>query len=71
MPCHAAIDYEDPDWREKAQSAPYCAGALIFLRNHCILPRDPVLAEARQRVEADHALVFSYSDQFLDHHTRP
>lgn len=68
MPCHKAIDYEAANWREQAKTAPFCAGALIFLRNHCILPRDPVLAAARARVEPDHDTVFSHSAQFLDHH---
>ena len=68
MPCHAAIDYERDDWREQAQAGPMCAGALTFLANHCILPRDPELAAMRRQVSADHATVFSHSQQFLDHH---
>lgn len=70
MPCHATIDYEDKNWRKAAETAPFCAGALIFLRNHCILPRDPVLADARNAVEADRETVFGHTAQFLDHHNR-
>ena len=68
MPCHASIDSDADDWRKAAETAPFCAGALIFLRNHCILPRDGDLAAARQAVAGDHETVFSHTAQFLEHH---
>ncbi|UTC29720.1 hypothetical protein BAJUN_00900 [Bajunvirus bajun] len=68
MPCHAAIDYEREDWRAQAEAGPHCAGSLIFLANHCILPRDPVLAAKRAQVETDRETVFAHSAQFLAHH---
>lgn len=70
MPCHKQVDYERADWRDQAQAGAFCAGALTFLANHCILPRDPELAQARRQVSADHGVVFSHSQQFLDHHSR-
>lgn len=68
MPCHSALDYEDPNWRDKLPTTPHCAGSLVFLRNVCALPRDPDLAAKRAQVEGDHANVFSRPEQFLVHH---
>lgn len=70
MPCHTAIDYERDDWEEQAEKGPFCAGALVFLKNICNLPRTPDVAAARAQVEPDHAAVFSRPDQFLAHHNR-
>lgn len=70
MPCHIHVNYERKDWREQVAEAPFCAGALIFLKHICKLPRDPVLALARSAVEADRELVFSRPDEFLAHHRR-
>lgn len=68
MPCHVVVNYERADWREQAETAPFCAGALIFLRNTCKLPNDPTLRSARGSVQPDHKTVFSHGQQFLDHH---
>src|SRR3954470_21280360 len=68
LPCHSPIDYEDKNWREQAESGPFCAGALIFMRNTGKLPRDPELVAARVQVEADHDHVFSNPPQFIEHH---
>lgn len=71
MPCHNAIDYEDPNWRDtQLPDAPFCAGALIFMRNTAKLPRDPELAKARSQVSADTENVFATMNEFLAHHGR-
>ena len=72
MPCHAAVDYDDPAWRESQYpQAPMCAGSLVFMANTSKLPRDPSLAAAVRQVDADHDTVFSRPDEFLDHHADP
>ena len=71
MPCHMAIDYEDPDWEEEQlPDAPLCAGSLIFLKNTCKVPRDPLLVAARGQVDADRVNVFGFGPEFLEHHNR-
>ena len=65
---HCAIDYERKDWKEEQlPDAPFCAGALAFMRNQCKVPRDPELAEAMGQVERDPD-VFNHALEFLDHH---
>lgn len=69
MPCHATIDYDDPNWKSsQLPTAPLCAGALIFLRNTGAMPRDPMLAEAAKQVERDAELVFANGPEFVEHH---
>jgi hypothetical protein len=69
MPCHCAINYEKKDWQTKQYpKAALCAGALTFLKNTCKLPRDAVLREAMKEIPANHAEVFSFAPQFLEHH---
>jgi hypothetical protein len=71
MPCHCAIDYEKKDWEtEQYPDAPLCAGSLVFLKNHCIAPRNPELADAVRAVEADAETVFQWSHEFIEHHRR-
>lgn len=69
MPCHTAVDYERPDWRVQAAQAPFCAGALTFLKNICKLPRDDALRVARENVQPDREAVFARPDEFLAHHS--
>jgi hypothetical protein len=70
LPCHAAIDYEDPDWLENQYPhAPLCAGALIFCKNNMKLPRDAERSELVRSVKVD-SDVFSTPNEFLDHHRR-
>jgi hypothetical protein len=71
MPCHSAIDYEDPDWRtSQLPRAPLCAGSLVFLANTCKLPRDPEHAAAVAAVAPDRDVVFAHVGEFLEHHDR-
>lgn len=68
MPCHMEIDYEDPDWLDNQMSdVDYCAGNLIYYRNHCKRPRNPVLNAAVNAVKAS-PHVFSWAIEFITHH---
>jgi len=69
MPCHIAIDYENPDWEDQLKAAAHCTGSLIFLKNSCTLPKDPVLREMVNQVETDNN-IFTWGQEFLEHHTR-
>ncbi|AFU86732.1 hypothetical protein D869_gp182 [Caulobacter phage CcrRogue] len=68
MPCHMTVDYDADDWREQAADAPFCAGALIFLKNICNLPHDPKIVAARAQVEPNREDYFARPDEFLAHH---
>lgn len=68
MPCHATIDYDDPNWKARLAEAPLCAGALIFLKNTAKSPRNPHLAAAVDAVQEDHDTVFTHGGEFLEHH---
>lgn len=68
LPCHLTIDYEQEDWQEEAAGAPFCAGALIFMKNSAKLPRDWDLKTARDFVEGNTLEVFTTPQEFLDHH---
>lgn len=68
MPCHIAVDYEDPNWQAQLPTAPTCAGSLAFMQNIAKLPRDPDLAAKRNQVEPDREAVFCRPDEFLSHH---
>lgn len=68
MPCHCTVNYETHDWKGQLPNASLCAGALIFLRNTCKRPRNEELRDATNEVEQDHATVFTWSQEFLDHH---
>jgi hypothetical protein len=67
MPCHITIDYDDPDWADKLDDASHCAGSLIFMKNSCKQPRDPVLAAMQNKVETSDEL-FAFGSEFIDHH---
>lgn len=67
QPCHNTIDYDDPDWEDGLDSAPYCAGQLVFFRNNCKLPKNRELPV--NLVEPDYEKVFSRRDEFITHHT--
>jgi hypothetical protein len=70
MPCHSAVDYERGDWQEQTKTAPTCAGSLVFLKNICKLPRDPIMVAERAQVEVDRETVFARPDEFLNHHNQ-
>lgn len=68
MPCHMAINYDDPDWLENQYpGADYCAGNLIYFRNHLQSPRREALAAAVARVKKSKA-VFSWPSEWFRHH---
>lgn len=67
MPCHLAVDYEDPQWMEKLARVPQCSGQAIYLSNVCLLPR-PGANNART-LPADRVRVFASRAEFLAHHT--
>lgn len=33
LPCHMACNFNDPDWKQKANTTPQCAGAAAFRAN--------------------------------------
>lgn len=69
MPCHCAIDYDDPDWEvSQLPAAPRCAGHAVYLRNRCKLPNDPELRKFRDTVEPDMEAIFSRPEDFVAHH---
>lgn len=69
LPCHAAIDYHDPNWRvTQYPDAPLCAGALVMCANNCKLPHDPERAALVQSVEQDDD-VFRRGPEFVAHHS--
>jgi hypothetical protein len=49
----------------------FCAGALIFMRNSCKMPRDPDIRFARSQVEEDTENVFQWPHEFTQHHKDP
>lgn len=67
LPCHQTINYDDPDWKAKWESAKtgkMCAGALIHSANIAKAPRDP----AFPRMPADRETVFATPRDFLHFH---
>lgn len=69
--CHTHVEktvgYEDPKWDEKVEPQ-HCAGALIFTRNMCKLPRDAKHAAAVRDVK-DCPEVFENIPDFMKHHS--
>lgn len=47
-----------------------CVGALIFLRNTAVVPKDDHVAWARRQVHADLEGFFGSEKEFLEHHRR-
>lgn len=70
VPCHSAIDYEDPEWNSKARGleTPQCAGLATFRANLSI-PGLPGRV-ANLSLPANHAAVFSSYVEFLAHHAQ-
>lgn len=66
MPCHLTVDYDDPEWERKQNHAPQCAGRAIHFKNRCKNPRNRGLLT---EVEADREGVFTFPQEFIDHHT--
>lgn len=60
--CHKTIDYDGQDWSELRQ----CGGSAIFRANVYKTPRHPNVAKAEAR---DEETVFSWDDEFIEHHT--
>jgi hypothetical protein len=68
MPCHCAISYEDPNWKNQVEQAPRCAGHATYLRNRCKSPRDPGLSAFVRQVTANTQEVFTHAVDFVAHH---
>jgi len=68
LPCHMAVDWENPDAQEIAMEAALCRGFLILLHNSCKLPHNRDLADAVRSMEPDHERFFSRLDEFCEHH---
>jgi len=70
LACHMQVNQElpRPDWEAAETAAPRCRGALIMLKNKCMLPRNPALAALVKTLTVDHQTVFSNQNQFIDHH---
>jgi len=69
LPCHKAIDYDDPQWREtQLPEAPACAGALILTKNQSKIPVNPRLAAMVGKVAKDTEKVFAWTFEFIQHH---
>lgn len=72
--CHKHIEDNCPDgydgeWREWAEEhGEVCAGASIFQRKMCKLPRDPELAAAIRKVDISQPILFP-RDVFVCHHS--
>jgi len=67
MPCHVAVDYHDPNWRETLDNVAFCAGGMIYLRNTMKTPRDPDQAAIVRQYEKSPD-VFQWPWEFLSHH---
>lgn len=65
LPCHCAVNYDDPQWREKAIDTPQCAGAAIFRANVGAAAKMPA---AIHKLPGGHPNVFSNEAEFVAHH---
>lgn len=78
--CHDSIDYDDPDWCEKAMSDPkegkLCVGGLEFA-NRIHAPtkmnredyiQHPIVIEAREKVRLLKGIECMDAKEFLGHH---
>lgn len=63
IPCHLTYA-RDEQWREKLHDTGSCAGAAVFRANLGVDRMTPHL----HRLPADHAQVFSSSEEFMAHH---
>lgn len=71
MPCHAAVDYSDPNWKDKLADVPQCSGQAIYLSNVCKIPRPMISGiPVALTLPKDHELVFSSPADFLKYHTQ-
>lgn len=64
VPCHEAVDYDNPKWKEQYET-PQCAGIAIYRANcHPEIGRPDVLL----KLPEDKATVFASPDEFIAHH---
>lgn len=70
LPCHMAVNWEDPDAQAAAQQAPRCEGWLSSMRISCKQPRDPDLAKAVAEAPADRSQIMDMRE-FVEHHSPP
>ena len=69
-PCHKAINFRRDDWEAQAATAPLCRGMLIFAANNCKRLDNPEAAAALAEVSEDRDAIFSWEQEFYDHHER-
>jgi hypothetical protein len=69
MPCHTAVNYEDPQWRDTLPDAPLCAGGLQHIANQFRRSRDPQREDDISRCGRNPE-VFQWPHEFLTHHMR-
>ena len=65
LPCHAHCNFDDPEWRSKAQGTPQCAGAAAFRTHIGVAGRMP----AAIPILPANPDVFADEYEFLAHHT--
>lgn len=53
---------------DKGRDVPLCLGSLVFLHNHCKLPRDPDLAACVSASPVDVEMYFGDVHEFCSHH---
>lgn len=67
FPCHATIDYTDPEWREQLDEAQHCVGIAAFRRKLCKIPRDHAVAAHQARIHEAVTVVWP-PDRLVDLH---
>lgn len=72
LPCHMWVLVQDGDWEsgDYATLSELCQGFLIFAKNTCKMPLEPVTAKAVRETTPNRELVFSNLQEFVDHHKR-
>lgn len=68
VPCHQTVEWNAPDWREAADRAPRCRGALVLRANTHKRPRDAEAKALQDTIEPDREQVFSHAGEFVEYH---
>lgn len=64
IPCHMAIDFNDPNWKTNYET-PQCGGAAIFRANCGFAERQPAVM---LQMAADTETVFASPEELVAHH---
>lgn len=67
IPCHLTVDYSDPDWQHKLDTAEQCVGQLQFFNNHFKLSIHECSMRQQRKVGRNQN-VFQFEHEFLEHH---